>query len=237
MKKGIRKKIFAKGEFVGNNEICFMGNSIPKRSKKGKAIRIAKFKCHCGNEFESRIDNVSYNRTKSCGCKTRELLGLSSRKHGLYMTPLYKVWIAIKSRLFNKKDKSYRIYGGRGIDMFSPWKEDFQLFYDYVSSLPDFKTKGYTLDRINNNGDYTLGNLRWTTRHIQSTNRRPKKPSISGYTDVYKVSPRGDKWYVSISINNKRHVLRGFRTIKDAVNARDEFIANNNLLEYKNIIV
>jgi hypothetical protein len=155
-------------------------------------------------------------------------------KHGLYKHPLYIIWIAIKERVFNERDRSYVNYGERGIIMFPPWIYDFPLFLDYVSALPDFGEKNYTLDRINNDGNYEPGNLRWTTRHIQSTNKRPKKPSNSGHTAVYKVSPRGNKWYVSINVNNKKYRMKGFKTIEEAVIARDKFIEENGLLEYKN---
>lgn len=56
--------------------------------------------------------------------------------------------------------------------MFSAWIDDFQAFYDYVSKLPHFGEKGYTLDRIDNSGNYEPNNVRWATAKTQARNRR-----------------------------------------------------------------
>ena len=175
MKKGEKKRVFKEGDLVGDHGIAFVRKSEPRRSPYGKKIRYFIFKCTCGNEFESCLDSIAWNRTKSCGCKTIEMRVLGIKKHGLYLHPLYDTWVNIKERIFNKKNPGYKNYGARGITMFPPWIHDFSLFYDYVSALPDFNKESYSIDRRNNNGNYEPGNLRWTTRHIQNTNRRPKK--------------------------------------------------------------
>ena len=56
--------------------------------------------------------------------------------------------------------------------MFAEWIHDFQKFYDYVSKLPHFGEEGYTLDRIDNDGNYEPDNLRWADRKTQSRNTR-----------------------------------------------------------------
>ena len=63
-------------------------------------------------------------------------------------------------------------YGGRGITIDKHWKDDFQAFYNDVSKLPHFDEKGYSLDRIDNNGNYELSNVRWATRKEQNNNKR-----------------------------------------------------------------
>ena len=59
--------------------------------------------------------------------------------------------------------------------MFAEWIHDFQKFYDYVSKLPHFGEEGYTLDRIDNDGNYEIGNLRWADKTTQSRNRRGRR--------------------------------------------------------------
>lgn len=233
MKAGNKKRIYSKGSILGNHGVIFVKEVASKEQKNGKETRRALFQCHCGKEFITNINQVIRGGTKSCGCKTTEYIRMAVTKHGLYQHPLYKIWMEIKERVLNNKNKGYKNYGGRGITMFPPWINDFPLFLDYVSALPCFLEKKYTLDRINNDGNYEPGNLRWTTRHIQSVNKRPRKPSSSGYTDVYKVSPRGNKWYVSVSVNGQKHILRGFLTPEQAVIARNKFIEENHLFEYK----
>lgn len=56
--------------------------------------------------------------------------------------------------------------------MYAPWINDFQAFYDYVSKLEHFGEKGFSIDRIDNDGSYTPGNLRWTDAKTQARNRR-----------------------------------------------------------------
>ena len=56
--------------------------------------------------------------------------------------------------------------------MFPAWIGNFQAFYDYVSKLENFGKLGYTLDRVNNNGDYEPGNLKYSTAKEQANNRR-----------------------------------------------------------------
>ena len=82
------------------------------------------------------------------------------------------IWQGIKQRCFNPNNTSSANYGGRGITMFPAWVDDFQAFYDYVSKLEHFSDEGYTLDRINNNGNYEPNNLRWADKDTQDRNRR-----------------------------------------------------------------
>lgn len=85
---------------------------------------------------------------------------------------IYRIWAGIKTRCFNLNYLGYKDYGGRGIKMFEGWIHDFQSFYEYVSKLENFGKEGYSLDRIDNNGNYEPGNLRWATKKEQQRNTR-----------------------------------------------------------------
>ena len=87
----------------------------------------------------------------------------------LYRKKLYYTWAGMKKRC---RDTQNPNYGGRGINVYPAWGNDFQAFYDYVSKLEHFGEKGYTLDRIDNDGNYEPGNLRWTTSKKQIRNRQ-----------------------------------------------------------------
>lgn len=81
----------------------------------------------------------------------------------------------MKQRCNNPNDHGYKNYGGRGIKVCKEWEDSFQAFYDYVSVLPHFGEEGRSLDRIDNEGDYEPGNVRWATRKEQNFNKRTNK--------------------------------------------------------------
>ena len=155
-------------------------------------------------------------------------------KHGLKGTPLHGKWGNIKERLFTKTNPAYPNYGGRGITMYEPWIHDVRLFCNYVSALPDYGVKGLTLDRIDNDGNYEPGNLRWTTRHIQATNQRKlKKNNTTGYVGVLRSCIKKNPWTVQLRVNRKCVWIGNFKTAEEAAIARNNYIIQNNLTEYK----
>ena len=155
-----------------------------------------------------------------------ERIKLLTYKHGMSGSPAFMTWTNMKSRIFNSNDKDYKHYGERGISIFPPWQVDFQLFYDYVSALPNFGKKKYSIDRIDVNGNYEPGNLRWTTQHIQTINIRKRKDNTSGYFGVGKLR---DKWQATVGVK----YVGCADTPEEAVILRNNYIIANNLHEYK----
>jgi hypothetical protein len=86
------------------------------------------------------------------------------------MMPEYEAWLSMRKRCLNRKDKGWHNYGGRGIKICEEWKNDYRAFIAYVGRRP---TSNHSLDRINNDGNYEPGNVRWATRKTQINNRRP----------------------------------------------------------------
>ncbi len=72
---------------------------------------------------------------------------------------------AAYARCNNPKNPGYKYYGGRGIQfLLTSWRELINLIGKRPNSL-------YSLDRIDNNGNYAIGNIRWATKKQQMNNR------------------------------------------------------------------
>lgn len=81
----------------------------------------------------------------------------------------YRAWQNLKQRCLNPKDKDYPYYGGRGIRVCKRWATSFENFYADMGAKPN---NTYSLDRIDNDGDYDPNNCRWADKITQSINRR-----------------------------------------------------------------
>ena len=139
----------------------------------------------------------------------------------------YSTWDSMMQRCNNPKCTNYKNYGARGIIVSEEFK-NCKTFIEYLESLPDY-SKNKTMDRINNEGNYERGNLKWSTVVEQNLNKRIKSDNTSGYTGVAKAvnSPR---WRAYIYAESKKQISIGiYDTIKEAVEARNNYIISNKL--------
>lgn len=133
--------------------------------------------------------------------------------------PLYKTWGMIHQRCYNPKHTSYANYGGRGIKMCKEWEDSFVTFSNYIEKELGPRPDGYTLDRIDTDGDYAPGNIRWADHSTQMHNRRPR-----GTSGVMGVALRKDtgKWVARIKKGSVR-LQKQFDTMPEAKRQRIEW--------------
>jgi len=160
---------------------------------------------------------------------TKLVDGKPSSHHKLYST-----WKGMRERCTNPNHKDWESYGNRGIKVSERWN-DFSLFVFDMGVRP----KNKTLDRINNDKDYSRENCKWSTLSEQANNKRKRKHGI--FRGAYKINttgcagvyPSGKKYRSVIFVNGKNKHLGNFDTIEDAYSARESFLQDNLLCALK----
>lgn len=124
-----------------------------------------KCKCSCGNTKVILAKSITSGKSKSCGCGHAGV----NKSHGESKSKEYKAWRSMKDRCTtNEKYKYYDRYFGRGIRICERWINSFENFLLDMGLIP---VGGYTLDRIENDGNYEPGNCKWSTITEQQSNR------------------------------------------------------------------
>jgi hypothetical protein len=131
--------------------------------------------CDCGNQINVLLNDLRSENTKSCGCLKVERTiekNNSNYKHGLTKIPEYDIWVKMKQRCYNSNNNDYKNYGNRGITICDRWLNSVENFLEDMGKRPN---SDYSIDRINNDGNYEPSNCRWATKSEQNNNKRNNK--------------------------------------------------------------
>lgn len=162
--------------------------------------RYVECKCDCGTIKEQSFHKIKSGDIISCGCLIKEsarnlMLELRKKTNGstdwkkgnishnfvdgdnskINKTECYyisRLWQGIKQRCYNTNEPGYKWYGLRGIEMYKPWINNRPLFKEWILNNLGHRPEGYSIDRIDVNGNYEPDNLRWADKKTQVQNRR-----------------------------------------------------------------
>jgi len=156
---------------------------IDHAPKRGKRVYVL-CKCECDTVKEIMLGALRSGKTKSCGCYRSEAAAKQMHTHGHGRqedrTVTYAAWKRIKQRCYNPKNIRYERYGERGIKVCEGWSS----YAKFLNDLGERPAKGMSLDRINNDGNYSCGqckecvengwplNCRWATPTMQARNKK-----------------------------------------------------------------
>jgi hypothetical protein len=188
----LRKLFVTPGQQIGRGTVIDPDLRIGYDRSHPYGTRAARMSCSCGNEYEGTLSNLLHGLIQSCGCQSREWASELARTyghlgqprgaaasvtHGLHGHPLYNTWNMMLHRCENPANKRYAKYGGRGIKVCERW-HDVRLFLEDIERDLGQRPAGMTLDRINNDGNYEPGNVRWATDSEQRLNQSRRLPRI-----------------------------------------------------------
>lgn len=167
------------------NRWTVLYEAAPYVSKMGKRLRKFHCVCECGTKRDIFLNYLGDGRSKSCGCFKVERIKQVHTKHGKSKNGscrLYTVWANMKGRCYNKNDKQFHDYGGRGIRVCQEWL-DFIAFYRWATE--NGYSDGKLIDRKVVDGNYDPSNVRFVSVGLSARNKRLlSRVNISGYRGV-----------------------------------------------------
>jgi hypothetical protein len=149
------------------------------------------------------------------------------RKH-----PLYNTWIKMKARCCNPNTINYHRYGGRGIRVCNSWMNSFDKFVKDMGNRPSYR---HTLDRIDNDGNYSKRNCKWSLPDEQTYNQGVRTDNKTGYKGI-SYNKRHKRWYVYLGWKDGKRNILSSKYLNELISIRDNYInsLNAHIYVFKN---
>jgi len=140
--------------------------------------------CDCGGLAVVTSNNLRREHTTSCGCQSsRKTIGERTGTHGLSKHPLFESWIGMRNRCYWQGHNRWEHYGGKGIEVCEQWRDDFEAFYAWGKA--NGWERGLSIDRKDNNKNYSPDNCKFSTQKEQNRNRTSNvKLTVDGVTKI-----------------------------------------------------
>lgn len=189
--------------------------------------------CACGNTKLIKTHELRSGDTRSCGCLVHENKSLMT--HGDSRSPEYKSWTAMKDRCYGVNHSSYKNYHDRGITVCDRWLHSYENFLADMGRKP---SKNMSLDRIDNNGNYTPENCRWATIKQQNNNSRNNRfidykgetKTLKQWSEIYNLSAKVVKDRLDVlGWSFEKAILTPKRIVKIKSNGRTENSLQNRI--------
>ncbi len=159
-----------------------------KLNSKNKKVGYCFCACDCGNFKSTLYYSLKAPFIVSCGCAKseslksrweelresgqRQVYKKGNKKYKVYKSAELSTWHNMITRCYKPYSNRYYRYGARGILVCDRWKNSFQAFFEDMGTRP---SKNYSIERMNNDGNYEPNNCKWATRKEQIMNRSVSK--------------------------------------------------------------